>query len=119
LFVNQSWGRCSDQNFLQLQPIFGGKNGVFLKNQCYDKLFVNTSNSFSKKAIFSPIFWRKYLCKIIFAQWEIIYFRQFYKYYRSGLKFWLTFFPSIDYVLILIKKWLGYVLGDFFTNSSG
>jgi hypothetical protein len=105
--------------FCNFSQFSAEKNGVFLKNQCYDKLFVNTSNSFSKKAIFSPIFWRKYLCKIIFAQWEIIYFRQFYKYYRSGLKFWLTFFPSIDYVLILIKKWLGYVLGDFFTNSSG
>jgi hypothetical protein len=55
----------------------------------------------------------------IFAQWEIVYIRQFYKYYRSSLKFWLTFFLSIDHVLILIKEWSGYVSGDFFTNSSG
>jgi hypothetical protein len=49
----------------------------------------------------------------------IIYFGQFYKDYRSSPKSWPTFFLSIYYVLILAKKWLGYVLGDCFTNSSG
>jgi hypothetical protein len=29
------------------------------------------------------------------------------------------FFRSKAHVLILTKKWLGYVLGVFFTNSSG
>jgi hypothetical protein len=28
--------RCYDHNFLRFSPIFGGKNGVFLKKQSYD-----------------------------------------------------------------------------------
>jgi hypothetical protein len=29
------------------------------------------------------------------------------------------FFHSTGYVLILTKKWLGFILGDFFANLSG
>jgi hypothetical protein len=53
----------------------------------------------------------------IFAYWSIVYFGQRLKHYRSSAKFLATFFPR--YVLILTKKWFGYILGDFFTNSSG
>jgi hypothetical protein len=34
--ARQTWGRCYDHNFQRFSPIFGKKNGVFLKNQCYD-----------------------------------------------------------------------------------
>jgi hypothetical protein len=33
--------------------------------------------------------------------------------------FWDTFFPNIDYELILTKYALGDILGDFFTSKSG
>jgi hypothetical protein len=55
----------------------------------------------------------------IFAQCAIIYFAQIDKNYRSSPKFCATFFPSVEYVLILTKYALGYIFGDFFTNSSG
>jgi hypothetical protein len=29
------------------------------------------------------------------------------------------FFRGAGYALILTNNWLGYILGDFFTNSSG
>jgi hypothetical protein len=32
-------GRCYDHNFQQFILIFGEKNGVFVKNQCYDQHF--------------------------------------------------------------------------------
>jgi hypothetical protein len=34
--VGRAWGGCYDHNFLRFLTIFGEKNGVFLKNQCYD-----------------------------------------------------------------------------------
>jgi hypothetical protein len=37
---------------------------------------------------------------------------------RTGQNFML-FFPSLDYVLDLTKMGLDYILGEFFTNSSG
>jgi hypothetical protein len=39
----------------------------------------------------------------------------------SGLKITKVALPfhGTNYVLSLAKKWLGYVLGDFFTNSPG
>jgi hypothetical protein len=43
----------------------------------------------------------------------------FSKIYTSSPKLWATSFQRIDYVLILTKNGLGYILGDFFTNSSG
>jgi hypothetical protein len=39
--------------------------------------------------------------------------------YRSSPHFWTTFFHCKSDVLILTKNGLGYILGDFFTNSSG
>jgi hypothetical protein len=38
-------------------PIFGERNGGFLKNQCYDHNFAKTNSSLSKKR---KIFRRKY-----------------------------------------------------------
>jgi hypothetical protein len=35
----KTWSRCYDHNFLRFFPIFGEKNGVFLKNHCYDQNF--------------------------------------------------------------------------------
>jgi hypothetical protein len=46
-------------------------------------------------------------------------FGKFFKNYTSNPKLWATLFQRIDYVLILTKNGLGYILGDFFTNSSG
>jgi hypothetical protein len=39
--------------------------------------------------------------------------------YRNSSHSWATFFLGKIYVLILTKNGLGYILGDFFTNSSG
>jgi hypothetical protein len=36
-------------NFLRFGAIFGEKIGVFLKNQCYDKILAKASRSLSKK----------------------------------------------------------------------
>jgi hypothetical protein len=36
-----------------------------------------------------------------------------------GQIFWATYFHATSYVLIMTKIWLGDILGDFFTNSSG
>jgi hypothetical protein len=45
-------GRCYNHNFLWFLPIFGGKIGVFLKNQCYDTIFTQYSLVLSKKRQF-------------------------------------------------------------------
>jgi hypothetical protein len=53
-------GRCYAHNFLRFLPIFGEKNGVFLKIQCYDQLFSKFSLVLSQKTpIFRKFFWRK------------------------------------------------------------
>jgi hypothetical protein len=44
-------GRCYP-NFLRFLPIFGEKNGVFLKNQCYDQIFAQLRFVSSKKRQF-------------------------------------------------------------------
>jgi hypothetical protein len=49
----------------------------------------------------------------VFAQWVIIYFGQWFEKYRSSAQFWAT------YAFILTNNWLGYILGDFFTYSTG
>jgi hypothetical protein len=36
---------------------------------------------------------------------------------RSSPKFWATFFQSIDYVLILTKKYIGLHYGRFFFHE--
>jgi hypothetical protein len=57
------WSHCSAifANFRIFSPIFRGKSGVFLKNQCYGQFFQNSALFWVKNVIFSPIFWRKYL----------------------------------------------------------
>jgi hypothetical protein len=63
----------------------------------------------------------------IFAYWVIVYFRQFYENYRNGSNLLDTFVHGksyihkciLKYTYLLTKNVLGYILGDFFTNSSG
>jgi hypothetical protein len=43
-------------NFLRFMPIFGGKSGVFLKNQCYDQKSANLALVWVKNAIFRCFF---------------------------------------------------------------
>jgi hypothetical protein len=50
-----------DVNFLRFLLIFGGKNGVFLKNQCYDQFFSKFGFVLSKK---TPIFSLNFSAKI-------------------------------------------------------
>jgi hypothetical protein len=50
----------------------------------------------------------------IFPQWVIVYFGQYFENHKSNPNFCATFFRRRDYVLI----GLGYISGDFFTNSS-
>jgi hypothetical protein len=45
-------GRCYDHNFPRISIIFGEKNGVFLKNQCYDQFFQNLALFWVKNANF-------------------------------------------------------------------
>jgi hypothetical protein len=68
------WGRCYDHNFLRFLPIFGEKNGIFLKYQCYDQLFSKFSFvSSQKRHFFRKIVWRKYLKNHNIGPWtEII-----------------------------------------------
>jgi hypothetical protein len=47
------------------------------------------------------------------------YFGPFCENYRSNTNYWATLFHSARFVLILTNHVLGYILGDFFTNSSG
>jgi hypothetical protein len=44
---------------------FRRKIGVFLKNQCYDHIFVKTSCSLSKNAVFFAEFFGENILKII------------------------------------------------------
>jgi hypothetical protein len=41
------------------------------------------------------------------------------KIYKNSATFCATFFHGTSYVLILTKSWIGYIYGDFNTNSSG
>jgi hypothetical protein len=50
----------------------------------------------------------------IFAYWSIVFVEQCYEKFSSSPDFWATFFQGKSYVLILAKKGLGFVLGDFF-----
>jgi hypothetical protein len=45
-----------------------------------------------------------------------VYLGQWFENYRSSAHFWATFFHGTSYVLIVAKS---YILGDFFTSSSG
>jgi hypothetical protein len=75
--------------------------------------------SMSSWHCFTPPTWDRNRVIRIFAQRAIVYFGQFSKDYWRSKKSWATFFLSIDYEIVLKKNCLGYVLGDFFTNSSG
>jgi hypothetical protein len=50
---------------------------------------------------------------------EISPFGRCFENCKSSAKFLATFFHGTNTVLILAKYALGYILGDFFTNSSG
>jgi hypothetical protein len=70
-FYKLIWGRCYDHNFLRFLPIFGEKNGVFLKNQCYDNIFAKNSSSLSKKRrFFRRKIRRKYLKNRNIGPWS-------------------------------------------------
>jgi hypothetical protein len=53
----------------------------------------------------------------IFAQLAIVYIERFCKNYRSGTKFWATFFLSIDYVENFNEVLVGLHFGRFFSQS--
>jgi hypothetical protein len=56
----------------------------------------------------------------IFAHWKIVFFGQFFL-KNKEVPTWLLsyFFQQKMCALILTKNGLGYILGDFFTNTSG
>jgi hypothetical protein len=51
--------------------------------------------------------------------WAIDYIGQFLIMYNCSPNFWAIFSYDKSYELISTKIWLGYILGDFQTNSSG
>jgi hypothetical protein len=53
------------------------------------------------------------------SHWAIVYFEQFFVNCKSSPQFWATLSHSLGYALILAKNGLGYILGEFFSNSSG
>jgi hypothetical protein len=53
-----------------------------------------------------------------FAHWVIVFFGHFFVNFRNSLHFRATF-SKLDLCTNLDKNGLGYILGDFFTNSSG
>jgi hypothetical protein len=55
-----------------------------------------------------------------FAYWVIVdFFEKYRNNCRTSLHFWPTIFHGKSYVLILAEKGPGYILGDYFKNSSG
>jgi hypothetical protein len=52
LLVTLLWGRCYDHDFLRFLTLFGEKNGVFLRNQCYDQHFALFAFVLSQKLQF-------------------------------------------------------------------
>jgi hypothetical protein len=55
----------------------------------------------------------------IFAHWANVYFGEFFIYFRSSPCFGTTFFPGSVSAVIFPNNVLGYILGDFFPNTSG
>jgi hypothetical protein len=55
----------------------------------------------------------------IFANWTIVNLGQLFGNNRSSPHPWTIFLHCKSYVTILKKNGLGYILGDFLTNSSG
>jgi hypothetical protein len=54
-----------------------------------------------------------------FAYWEIAFFDQFMENFLKYRKFLGYFLPHNKFCNKVDKKWLGYIWGDFFVNSSG
>jgi hypothetical protein len=54
----------------------------------------------------------------IFTNWSVVFFGQFIENYRSSSNSKATFFPQYHLCINFYKNGFGYVLGDFFTNSS-
>jgi hypothetical protein len=52
-------------------------------------------------------------CCSRFAQWVVVYFLQFHENDRSGPDFLFAYFQGKDYAIILTRRVLGYILGDF------
>jgi hypothetical protein len=95
----------------------------FLKNQCYDQIFLNSSSLSKNANIFG-----ENIFKIITSVPDWANFRLFWRLINldSVLKitevaqiFWLHFSTVPGYVLVLTNNQLGYRLGYFFTNSYG
>jgi hypothetical protein len=55
----------------------------------------------------------------IFAYWAILFFEQFFDYYKSSQKNLYEFYYGKSYESLLAKNGLGYILGNFITNPSG
>jgi hypothetical protein len=55
----------------------------------------------------------------IFDQPVILFFGRVIEYYRISPNVWATIVQGKFGIIILAKNVLGFVLGDFFTNSSG
>jgi hypothetical protein len=53
------------------------------------------------------------------AQWVIVSYGYLFKYCRTSPQFWASLFAGLFYALIMTKNGVGYILGDFFTRSSG
>jgi hypothetical protein len=55
-----------------------------------------------------------------FAYWAIIFFGQFFENFKSSPKIhYFSYYVGKKYVSTLPKSELGYILGDFFMNTSG
>jgi hypothetical protein len=54
-----------------------------------------------------------------FAYWAIVSFGQGFRKIRQSTDFWATLPHGEGEVLTVTNNGLGYILGDFFTNSSG
>jgi hypothetical protein len=55
----------------------------------------------------------------IFGYWVFLSFGRIFENCRSKINIWATLFHDTRYILFLQKNGLGYILCDFFTNSSG
>jgi hypothetical protein len=63
---HRTWGRCYDHTFLIFLPIFGEKNGVFLKTNVMIKFWQKVSSSLSKNAtFFAKTFFGENIFKIL------------------------------------------------------
>jgi hypothetical protein len=80
----------------------------FSKKACQHNFF--GCNAYNQGDQIGPIF---------IANWATFLFGQLFENYRASPKIWTTFFPRKKLCINFDKSGLGYILGDFFTNSSG